>query len=154
MRVILLKDIENLGKKWEVKEVADGYARNALLPSGLAKIATPQALSEAEHEQEKAAKEDERELLYWQNLATKLDGLEFTMKLKVSEEGTLYGGVNGQRIAEVLQGLGYEIKKHYVKLPEPIRELGEHAVTLVLPHGLEVQVKFIIEPEEEKIGEG
>ena len=147
MRVILLKNVDGLGKKWDVKDVADGYAHNFLFPQGLAKIATEETTTEASEEKQKEIKAAETDLAHWQEIASKLDGLELIIAVKVSESGTLYQGISGQKIAEALAALNYDIEKTRVQLDQPIKELGEFPVVIALPHGLESQVKVIVEEE-------
>lgn len=147
MRVILLQNVDGLGKKWDVKDVADGYARNFLFPQGLAKTATEETAAEAAAEKQKEIKAAETDLARWQEIASKLDGLELVMAAKVSESGTLYQGISGQKIVEALAALNYDIEKMRVRLDQPIKELGEFPVIIALPHGLESQVKVIVEEE-------
>jgi large subunit ribosomal protein L9 len=147
MKVILLKDIKELGKKFDVKEVADGYARNFLLQKGAAKQATPEALQWLSMQNEISSQKAEEELKSTQELASSLDDLEVSMLVKVGEEGQLFESINVQKVAERLKELGFAVKKNQVKLEEPIKELGEFAVKIVLEHNLEAEIKLIISEE-------
>ena len=149
MKVILLQDIESLGKKYEVKEVKDGHARNFLLPQKLAKAATKQALKWLADQKEVIEKQAEEDLKKVQTLASGLDGLELNIAVKVGEEQQLFESVNSQKIAEKLKELGFEIKKSQVKLESPIKELGEFSVNIVLDHNLESEIKVIITEEKQ-----
>ena len=155
MKVILLQDVEGLGKKYEIKEVKNGHARNLLLPEKLAKAATKQALKWLADQKEVIEKEVEEDLKKEQVLASGLDGLELNMAVKVGDEGQLFESINSQRIIEKLKEMGFEVKKSQVKLTSPIKELGEFPITISLNHNLEAEVKAIViaEKSEEKIEE-
>ncbi len=147
MKVILLQDVENLGKKYEVKEVKNGYARNFLLPQKLAKAATKKALKWLEDQKEIISREAEEDLKQAQELASKLDGSEVAINVKIGEEGQLFESINNQKIAEKLKEMGFEIKKSQIKLDEPIKELGEFPIKISLDHNLEVEISLIISSE-------
>ncbi|MBI1984793.1 MAG: 50S ribosomal protein L9 [Candidatus Wildermuthbacteria bacterium] len=147
MKVILLQDVENVGKKFELKEVADGHARNFLFPQGLAKQATKEALEWLALQKELLAQKAEGELKLVQEAASKLDDMEITLQMKVGEEGQLFESVNAQKIADRLKELGFEVKKSQIKLEDPIKELGEYPVQLVFDHNLEAEIKLIITEE-------
>lgn len=149
MKVILIQDVEDLGKKYEIKEVKDGYARNFLLLQKLAKPATKQALKWLEDQKANIEKEAEEDLKKAQALASDLDGLEVAVQIKVGEEGQLFESINNQKIAEKLKEMGYEVKKSQIKLENPIKELGEFPVKVDLAHNLEVEITVLI--TEEKI---
>lgn len=150
MKVILLQDVESLGKKYEVKDVKDGYARNFLLPEKLVKPATKQALKWLSDQKEVIEKEAEEDLKKAQELASNMDGLELNIQVKVGEEGQLFESINSQKIIEKIKEMGFEIKKSQVKLEEPIKELGEFPVSINLDHNLEVEIKVIITSENNK----
>jgi len=148
MKVILLQNVEDLGKKYEIKDVKDGYAQNFLLPEKLAKPATKEALAWLEGQKEVIAKEVEEDLKKAQDLASKIDGLEVSIAVKVGEEGQMFESVNTQKIVESLKELGFEVKKSQILLENPIKELGEFPVKLNLDHNLEVEIKVIINKQE------
>ncbi len=147
MRVILLKDVENLGKKYEVKEVKNGYARNFLIPQGLAKPATETALIWLETQKEIEAKKAEEELKKIQEKATAIDGQELIIPVKMGEEGQLFESIASQKISEKLKELGFEIKKPQIDLKEPIKELGEFPIKIRFEHNLEAEIKVIVVEE-------
>lgn len=153
MKVILLKDVPNLGQKDEIKEVAYGYARNFLLPQGLVKIATLEAIAEIEKEKAILAKKAEAELKLAQDLAQKLDGQEIEIKVKATPEGTLYAAITSTKISAVLKEHGFNIKKEQISLKEPIKRIGEYEVLINLAHNLEAKIILIIKPEESEKGE-
>ncbi|HLM84143.1 MAG TPA: 50S ribosomal protein L9 [Candidatus Bathyarchaeia archaeon] len=147
MKVILLKDVEKLGKEGEIKEVAEGYARNFLIPQNCAKIATDQAVKEVEMKRAKKVKSDQMELEDAQKLAEQLDGRELFIKVK-EKDGTLFGSVNEKTISKTFADEGLKIEAACVKLDEPIKEVGDYDVRLELDHGLEANIKVILVPEE------
>jgi len=148
MKVILLQDVKKLGKKYEVKEVKDGFARNFLIPQGLAKIATKKALAWLEKQKEIEEKKAEEALKKVQEQASSLDGLELIIPVKVGEQGQLFESITSQKISEKLKEMGFEIKKSQVDLEEPIEKIGEFPVKIKFDHNLEAEIKIIISPEE------
>ena len=158
MKVILLQDVEGLGKKYEVKDVKSGHARNLLLPEKLAKAATKEALKWLADQKEVIEKAAEEDLKKSQALASQLDGSEVSIAVKVGDEGQLFESINSQKIVDKLKEMGFEVKKSQVKLENPIKELGEFPVSISLDHNLEVEIKVIItavpkDANEEKIEE-
>ena len=150
MKVILLQDIKGLGKKYEVKEVAPGYAKNFLIPKGLAKLANKQNLNWLKMIEEKRIEKTEEELKRAQEIAAKLDGYEFTIQVRVGERGQLFESISKQKIAKkIKEELGFEIKKNQIILNKPIKELGEFPVLVKLDHNLEAEVIVIVVPSEE-----
>lgn len=147
MKVILLQDVEELGKKYEVKEVKDGHARNFLLPNKLAKPATKESLKWLADQKEVIEKEAEEDLKKAQELASQIDGLEVPISVKVGDEGQLFESINSQKISEKLKEMGFEVKKSQIKLADPIKELGEFPVNINLDHNLESEIKVIINGE-------
>lgn len=144
MKVILLKDIEKLGKKYEIKNVKPGYAKNYLLPKGLAKIADKKNLEWLEKIKQKEEKKAEEELKKIQELASALDGIEVTIFVRVGESGQLFESVTAKKIQERLKEMGYSIKKNQILLEKPIKEIGEFPVKIKLPHNLEAEIKLIV----------
>ena len=147
MQVILLQDIKNIGKKFEIKEVKNGYARNFLIPKGLAKLATEQAIKWAEEQKETETKKIEEELKGIQELATNLDGQEVIISVKVGEEGQLFEKIKVQNIWEKLEEMGFKIKKEQILLEEPFSETGEFPVKIKFAHNLEIEIRVIIVEE-------
>jgi large subunit ribosomal protein L9 len=150
MRVILLQDIEKLGKKYEIKEVKNGYARNFLIPKGLAKAATKEALQWLATQKEVEIQKAEEDLKKVQELASSIDDQEVIIPVKIGEEGQLFESITSQKISEKLKELGFEIKKTQIDLEEPIKELGEFPVKIKFEHNLEAEIKVIVTKEEKK----
>ncbi len=149
MKVILLQDVENVGKKYEIKEVKDGYARNFLIPQNFAKSATKQSLKWLESQKVIMAKEVEEDLKKTQEMASKIDGIEVNIAVKVGSEGQLFESVNNLKIADKLKEMGFIIKKSQINLQNPIKEIGEFPIKINLDHNLEVEIKVLISEEKE-----
>ncbi|MFH1841460.1 MAG: 50S ribosomal protein L9 [Candidatus Nealsonbacteria bacterium] len=147
MKVILLQDIEKIGKKYEVKNVADGFARNSLIPKGLAKPATEEALKWIKVQKDILKNKSEESLKKTQDIASGLEGTEIAIPIKVGDEGQLYESISAQKISEKLKELGFDIKKAQIELKEPIKETGEFPVKIKFEHNLEIEIKLIIVEE-------
>lgn len=150
MKVILLQDVEGLGKKYEVKEVKSGHARNFLLPEKLAKAATKEALKWLSDQKEVIEKQAEEDLKKSQALASELDGLEVSIAVKIGDEGQLFESINNQKIVDKLKEMGFEVKKSQVKLKEPIKDTGEFTIPINLEHNLESEIKLSVVAENSK----
>ena len=147
MRVILLQDIEKIGKKHEIKEVKNGYARNFLIAKGLAKPATKEALKWLGLQKEIETKKAEEELKKAQQIASAIDGQEIIMPVKTGEEDQLFESITAQKISEKLKELGFDVKKGQISLTEPIKELGEFPIKIKFEHNLEAEIKIIVTEE-------
>jgi large subunit ribosomal protein L9 len=149
MEVLLLKDVSELGQAGDVKRVADGYARNYLIPRGLAVTATPGAIKQAEKQRQAAAVRQAKEVSQAQALAQALDGLTVTFQARAGESDRLYGSITNVNIAEALkEQAGQEVDRRKIDLEEPLKELGTHAVTIRLAPEAEAKVTVVIEREE------
>ena len=146
MKVILLQNVRDLGEKGEVKEVALGYARNFLIPHGLVREATDDAVREIEAQKAKVSKEAELDLQKTESLAQKLDGQIIEVTAKASEEGTLYAAISAAKVVSALKSKGFEVRKEQLLLGH-IKELGEHELVVNLDHGLEARITLVINPE-------
>ncbi len=147
MKVILLQDIEKLGKKYEVKHVADGHARNFLIPKGLVKPATPEALKWLETQQADLEKKAEDDLKKVQALAGSLEGQEIMIPVKIGDEKQLFEAITAPKIFEKLKETGFDVKKDQIILETPIKELGEFPIKIRFSHNLEVEIKVIVSEE-------
>jgi large subunit ribosomal protein L9 len=150
MKVILLEDVEKIGKKFEVKEVKDGYARNFLIPKGLAKLATKEALIWLETQKDIEEKKAEKSLKEIQEIASSIDDQEVVIQVKVGDQDQIFESVGAQKISEKLREAGFDIKKSQIELAEPIKELGEYPVKVKFDHNLEAEIRVIISKEEEE----
>lgn len=150
MRVILLQDIDKIGKKYEVKNVSDGHARNLLIPKGLVKPATEEALEWLEIQKEILRKEAETDLKKTENQVSAIDGMEVMIPVKIGDEGQLFESVNAQKISEKLKELGFDVKKSQIALENPIKEQGEFPLKVHFAHNLEAEIKVIVTEEKER----
>jgi len=148
MKVILLKDIKNFGKKYEVKEVKDGFASNFLIPKKLAKKATDENMKQLENQKEAEVKKAEEELGGIQKIAEALEGQEVVIPVKVGENDQLFESVTSQKISEKLKEMGFDIKREQINLEETLKELGEFQVKINFKHNLESEIKIVISSEE------
>lgn len=148
MKVILLQDIEGFGKKWEIKEVKDGYGRNYLFPQNMAKPATKNSIEEAELLRAKEEEQAKKALEKVEKLASSLDGYELKISMAAAEDGKLYASVNAARISSALKESGFKVLQRQIKLKEPIKEVGEFPVTLEFDHGLEADIRVIVEAQD------
>ncbi len=148
MKVVFMEEVEGTARVGEIKNVADGFARNYLLPRRLAAPATDHyvaiAQARAEKEARRQARLDEEASAY---LLPKMEGASVAIEVRVGEQGKLFGSVTGRDIAGALQeATGVELEHRQVELHEPIRELGSHEVTVKLTRNVEVQVVVNVEP--------
>ncbi len=131
MKIILLKDVPKIGKKYDVKDVADGYALNLLLPRKLAVVANAQAIKKVEEQKEKdkVEKKIQADLLV-KNLEM-LKELRLTIKEKANEKGHLFAGVTREMLVqEIVKNARLNLDPDYIKLEKPLKEVGEHVVTI------------------------
>ena len=144
MKVICLQDVKGKGKKGEVKEVSDGYARNYLIAKGLAKQATSSNIKEIEAIEKSEQKRKAEELKNAQVLADKLEQLTVTISTKSGENGRLFGAVTSKQIAEVLEKQKVFVDKRKILLDEPIRSLGYTEVTVKIHPEVSAKIKVNI----------
>ena len=145
MKVALLKDVPNLGKKGDIKDVKNGYGRNFLIKNQLAQILTPQVARKLEMEKER----EEKTAMALKNqalvLKEKLEKLKLVLKTKIGESGQTFGSVTPIKILAELEKNGIKLGKNQI-LSKPIKTLGEHEIEIKLPQGIEARLKLIIEP--------
>jgi large subunit ribosomal protein L9 len=141
MEIILRQAVENLGKPGDVVKVKSGYARNYLLPHGLAFEATPGNLKRIQQERDRldAAENERREAA--QSIADKLGEVSLTFSARVGEEGKLFGSVGAADIAQQLAAQGFEIEKRQIDLHEPIKALGVYRVPVRLHADVKPEVR-------------
>ncbi|MEN3028982.1 MAG: 50S ribosomal protein L9 [Aquificaceae bacterium] len=148
MKVVLIKDYEGYGVFGDVINVKDGFARNYLIPRGIALPATESNLKHVKGILSQRARKLRREKEKAQELARKLEGLMVKILRRVGERGKLFGSVTSQEIAQALQEMGFEIDRKRVMLKNPIKEVGIYTVTLKLHPEVTVDIKVDIKPEE------
>jgi len=146
MKVIFLQDVPQVAQAGQIKEVADGYARNYLIPRKLAALAQSQAVSQVES---KVKKLEIRLTAEMQEIAGKLEGKEISLQAKAGAKDKLYGSITSADIAAQLQSAtGLEIDKRKIELEEPIRQLGSYEITLKLGKDIAPKIKVTVTEEE------
>jgi len=144
VELILLDDVEGLGKLGDQVRVVEGYARNYLLPRELAARVTPASLRQLEAKKLRMHKEHEQRVAVAQTLADKISKMSVTVAVEADEKGKLYGSVGPTQIAEALTAEGIEIERHAVVLPDHFKELGVYTVDLRLHEDVETALKVWI----------
>ncbi|MDO8524031.1 MAG: 50S ribosomal protein L9 [bacterium] len=144
MKVVLLQDVRKIGRIYEIKEVADGYAINFLIPKNLVKKATKEAVEWALEHQKKNEEKAKADLGKTAKLLSQIDGLEVEISAKAGDKDQLFEKISSVKIAGRLQEMGFDIKKNQIILEQDIKEIGEYDAKIVLNHGLECEVKIII----------
>jgi len=147
MKVILQKDIHNLGDAGDVKNVADGYARNYLLPKKLVIAFNESSKKAIDHQKQIIKVKKEKRKKESDKIAQAFANIELKIKAKVGEEDRLFGSITALDIAKKLKEAGFDIDKRRIHLDEQIKTLGEHKISVKLEEGLTAQVKVIVEKE-------
>ncbi len=150
MKLILKKNVDNLGEAGQVVQVKAGYGRNYLVPQGLAYIASEANMKRLEEEQAKSDERLRRDFLEARRRASQLEDVVLTFRERASEDGKLFGSVSASDIAEQLNAgeLDFELEKRTVVVDEPIKMVGVSTVSLHLHADVDVEVEVRVEPEE------
>jgi large subunit ribosomal protein L9 len=149
MKVILRENLKNLGDIGTVVKVADGYARNYLLPRGFAAVVTEGTIKAIEKEKTSKRRVEEKLVNDLKALAEEISSKSYSISKKVGEEDKLYGSVTSGDIAESIKANGFDIDKKQIELDSPIASLGVHAVKIKLQKGVEAEIKLWVVKEEE-----
>jgi len=147
IELILREDVQSLGKAGALVRVRPGYARNFLLPQGLAYEATEGNKKRIAAVQKSRQTRASSDLTSSQELAARLGGVTVELKAKAGEGNRLFGSITGQDIAAALAGLGFQIDKRKIVLEHPIKQLGVHAVPVHLHHDVHGEVRVTVSPE-------
>jgi len=155
MKVLLCEDIQKLGWLGDIVEVNTGYARNYLLPQGLAKVATEGNIRALAKEKAKRAEHRLQQRRRMEKAVEAVNGAEAVLAARANEQGVLFGSITEALIAANLRAQGFEVADEIVKLPEHIKQLGTHNVTLRFAEDLTATVRVVVVPEqvEEQPGE-
>ncbi len=149
MKVVLIKDVAGLGKTGDVKEVADGYARNFLLRRNLALPAVRSSLNTIEAQLRREVREQQQHAEELALLAQRIEGLSIELKAKVMEEDRLYGSIRDHHIADELKRTtGIDIERTSIEMGQPIRQLGTYELTVRLTRDLTPKIKVTVAREE------
>jgi large subunit ribosomal protein L9 len=145
MDIILLEKLPNLGGLGDVVKVKAGFARNYLIPHGKARRATPENLAEFEGRRGELEKLQSEALVQAQERAGKLEGLSLQISRKAGVDGKLFGSVTNADIAEALEAAGHEVPKALIRMPQgPLKQIGEHDITLALHADVAAQIKVTV----------
>ena len=148
MKVLLNEAVKNVGRAGEIKEVKNGYARNYLIPRGLAAMANSSAVKQAEAQRQAEERREAKNLSANQTLGNKVAAATITLRARVGEQGRLYGAITASDIATALTAeVGQEIDRRRVELDEPIRQLGQYKVSVRLARDIVPQVTVTVESD-------
>lgn len=147
MEIILREDVEKVGARGAMVKVADGYARNYLLPRKLAVLATESNRKIVEQEREAYLRREAKVISEAQDLGKMMSNLTVRFKRRVGENDQLFGSVTAKDIADALDAQKYHVERQRVQLEEPIRTLGEHKVTIRLHRDVTAEITAVVEPE-------
>ena len=148
MKIILLAEVKNIGKAGEIKDVADGYARNYLIPQKLAMEATASKLKEAEEKIGKLERQKAHEKSQAEDLKSRIQGGNLTIKVKTGGNERLFGAVTNKEVAEVIKkefGVGIDKKK--IEIKETIKHLGEYPITVKLYPNIQAELTLVVVAE-------
>jgi len=148
MKVILLQDVKGQGKKDELIEVNEGYARNFLIKKGLAEAATPTKINELNQKKASAAFHKQEEIKAMKALAAEIKGKTFTVNIKVGKEGKVFGSVTAADIAQSMKDAGYDVDKKKIVLASALKMVGDYDVEIKLMEGVSTKVKVAVRGEE------
>jgi large subunit ribosomal protein L9 len=147
MKVILKEDVGKLGYMGDIVNVKDGYARNFLIPRGIAAVADTKNVKALEHEKRVIDRRAEKHRAESQTLAEKISAVTLKLKAKAGEEEKLFGSVTAMDIAEALKAEGFEIDKKKIVLDEPIKRLGSHTASIKVAREVNATVNVEVEAE-------
>ena len=146
MKVLLVQDVDNLGQAGDVKEVAVGFGRNYLIPKGLAVMATPGSLNDADLHRRRAAEQRQRQADEMAALANAIQQTTLNFEAKAGETGRLFGSITTAEVAEKLtEAVGKEIDRRWINLETPIKQLGTHTVSVRLAPDVAADFEVIVE---------
>ncbi len=148
MEVILREDIEKLGNRGQVVNVAPGYARNFLLPKKLAVIATEGNKKIVEHERQAHLRREAKEVADAQDLGKLMANVSVTLSQKAGENDQLFGSVTAQDITAALEKQGYTIDRRKIQLADPIKQIGEYKVAIRLHRDVTIEIPVVVTKEE------
>ncbi len=149
MKIILLQDIQGVGKKNDIKEVSDGYARNFLFQNNLAKPATPVNIKELENLKSKLDKKEIELKKHLEELARKINEISLEFMLKTDEAGSVFGSVTKEMILKSLRENHLVTKERVeITLDHPLKAFGEHKIPVDLKKGITAELKIILRPQQ------
>lgn len=144
MKIILLENVRNLGKKDEVKEVAEGYAINFLFPKKLAAMATPKEIDSLKERQKKIKKEEKIEEEKFKKIADEIRSKKITIKAKAEKE-KLFGSIGKKEIRKELKNLGFDVSEQSILLKDPVKTTGEKEIAIEFGKNIKTKITVVIE---------
>ena len=151
MKIILLQELENLGQEGDVVTVKDGYARNYLIPRGLARIATAGTIRAVEEERRQASRKLAAAADSARRVASQLETVEVVVPVRVGEENRIFGSVTAAQLAEQLAAKGFDLDRRRIELNEEIRTTGEYTATARLHRDVSATFKVRVVAESESL---
>ena len=148
MQVILLQDVKGQGKKGELIDVNEGYARNFLVKKVFAAVATPAKIHDLKQKKAAADYHKQEEVKAMHALASELKGKTFTVRIKVGQGGKVFGSVTGANVSEALSAAGYDVDKKKIVLANPIKNVGIYDVDIKLLEGITAKIKVEVAEEQ------
>ncbi|MCM1438405.1 MAG: 50S ribosomal protein L9 [Roseburia sp.] len=148
MKIILLQDVKGQGKKGDLIDVNEGYARNFLIKKGLAEAATANKINELNQRKNADEYHKREELKAMKALSEEIKGKNFTVNIKVGANGKVFGSVTAQDVSESLKAAGYDIDKKKIVLASPIKLVGDYEVALKLAEGISSKINVLVRGEE------
>jgi len=149
MKVVFLQDVTNVAQAGDIKDVADGHARNFLFPKGFAVLATPTEVRRVETKRQAEARQQNQYLQEAQAVAQAIQDISLVFPKRVGSKGNIYGSVSSTAITQELQRQGHKIDKHRIRLAEPLRKLGTHEVEIELAKDSVAKLTVTIEEAKE-----
>jgi len=149
MKVLLCEDIKKLGWFGDIVEVKEGYARNYLFPQGLAKVANKDSIRSIADEKARRAEQRIAEYKRLEEVAKTVEGAEAVIAAKANEQGHLYGSITAEQIAANLREQGLQVANEVVHLPEHIKDVGTHTITLKFADKITANINLVIVPEQD-----
>ena len=146
MKILLIKDVKGLGKAGEIKNAKDGYARNFLIPKGMAKAATKEVVEQWQKEEAKRKAELEAEIEKLNEIKEKLENTKFVIKHKLGANGQLIGSVTNKEIAQMLKEKGFDIDKKHIA-HTTVKAPGSYEIDVKLGHGISAKLNLEVEGE-------
>ena len=147
MKIILKKEVANLGEAGDVVEVKGGYGLNYLIPQGFAIVATPSAIKQLEETKRQRAHKEAKLIADAEAIAAKIEAAPVKVAVKVSEAGKIYGSVTSAQIEEALKAAGIDVDTKNITIPDDLKALGEYAGTVKVYKAIKAALKFVVEAE-------
>lgn len=147
MKIIFLKDVRGSGRRGDIKDVSDGFARNFLIPQKLAQLATKETLTQIASQKGQEEKKNDEQRKKYEALASRLQAVVVTLSAKIGEKGKTFGSIDARQIQKALEKEHIALEKEWIDLDAPIKSTGEKIIPVVFPAGVKGEVKIFIKAE-------